>query len=38
MSRLLMLCEQCGNGDRRPERSAQVAEKHGRIALVLGVP
>lgn len=33
-----MRCEHCGNGDRRPQRRAQVAEKHGRTALVLGVP
>ncbi len=33
-----MLCEECGNGRRRPERRARVAEKDGRTALVLGVP
>lgn len=32
-----MRCEYCGNGQRRPERRAQVAE-NGRTALVLGVP
>ncbi|WP_298988743.1 YgiT-type zinc finger protein [uncultured Pseudokineococcus sp.] len=33
-----MRCEHCDNGERRPVRRAQVAEKDGRTALVLGVP
>lgn len=33
-----MRCETCDNGERRPGRRAQVAEKDGRVALVLGVP
>lgn len=31
-------CEQCENGERRPDRRARVAEKEGRTALVLDVP
>jgi YgiT-type zinc finger domain-containing protein len=31
-------CEQCDNGERRPERRARVAEREGRTALVLDVP
>ncbi len=33
-----MRCETCDNGERRPDKRAQVAEKDGRVALVLGVP
>jgi YgiT-type zinc finger domain-containing protein len=33
-----MLCMECDNGRRRPAWRAQVAEKDGRTALVLGVP
>jgi YgiT-type zinc finger domain-containing protein len=32
------VCEECGNGLRRPALRARVAEKDGRTALVLGVP
>jgi YgiT-type zinc finger domain-containing protein len=32
------ICEECGNGRRRPTQRARVAEKDGRTALVLGVP
>ncbi|MGI8537242.1 MAG: YgiT-type zinc finger protein [Mycobacteriales bacterium] len=31
-------CADCGNGQRRAERRAKVAELDGRTALVLGVP
>lgn len=31
-------CADCGNGQRRPERRAKVAESDGRTALVIGVP
>ncbi len=31
-------CERCDNGERRPASRAQVAERHGRTAVVLGVP
>jgi YgiT-type zinc finger domain-containing protein len=31
-------CEQCDNGERRPALRAQVAERDGRTAVVLGVP
>ena len=31
-------CERCDNGDRRPSLRARVAERHGRTAVVLGVP
>ena len=31
-------CEQCDNGERRPTSRAQVAERQGRTAVVLGVP
>ncbi|MGQ0773418.1 MAG: YgiT-type zinc finger protein [Pseudonocardiales bacterium] len=33
-----MRCEDCENGERRPERRARLAERDGRTALVLGVP
>lgn len=33
-----MRCEQCDNGDRRPERRARMAEREGRTAVVLDVP
>jgi len=33
-----MRCQQCDNGDRRPERRARMAERHGRTAVVLDVP
>jgi YgiT-type zinc finger domain-containing protein len=32
------ICEECGNGQRRPALRARVAERDGRTALVLGVP
>jgi len=32
------ICEECGNGQRRPALRATVAEKDGHTALVLGVP
>jgi YgiT-type zinc finger domain-containing protein len=31
-------CEHCDQGERRPEQRARVAERDGRIALVLNVP
>jgi YgiT-type zinc finger domain-containing protein len=31
-------CENCENGDRRPERRARMAERDGRTAVVLDVP
>jgi YgiT-type zinc finger domain-containing protein len=33
-----MRCEQCDNGERRPERRARMAEREGRTAVVLNVP
>lgn len=33
-----MRCETCDNGERRQDKRAKVAEKDGRVALVLGVP
>lgn len=33
-----MRCEQCDNGERRPERRARMAERDGRTAVVLDVP
>lgn len=33
-----MRCDSCDNGERQPDRRAKVAEKNGRVALVLGVP
>jgi YgiT-type zinc finger domain-containing protein len=32
------ICEECGNGRRRPALRARAAERDGRTALVLGVP
>ena len=33
-----MRCEHCNNGERRPVRRAQIAERDGRTAVVLDVP
>ena len=33
-----MRCEQCDNGEQRPERRARMAERDGRTAVVLDVP
>lgn len=33
-----MRCERCDQADRLPVRRAKVAEKQGRVAVVLGVP
>ncbi|MGH3871924.1 MAG: YgiT-type zinc finger protein [Pseudonocardiaceae bacterium] len=33
-----MRCDNCDNGERRSTRRARLAERDGRIALVLGVP
>jgi YgiT-type zinc finger domain-containing protein len=33
-----MRCEHCDNGERRPVRRAQLAERDGRTAVVLDVP
>ncbi|MDA8269133.1 MAG: YgiT-type zinc finger protein [Actinomycetota bacterium] len=33
-----MRCEHCNNGERRPVRRAQLAERNGRTAVVLDVP
>lgn len=33
-----MRCEHCGNGERRPVRRAQLAERDGKTAVVLDVP
>lgn len=33
-----MRCEQCDQGDRVPVRRAKLAERAGRVAVVLGVP
>lgn len=35
---ILMRCEHCNNGDRRPAHRARLAEKDGRTAVVLDVP
>ena len=34
----MIRCEHCDNGERRPTTRAQVAERNGRTAVVLGVP
>jgi YgiT-type zinc finger domain-containing protein len=33
-----MLCERCRQADRRPVRRAKMAERDGRVAVVLDVP
>ena len=33
-----MRCERCDQADRQPVRRAKVAERDGRVAVVLGVP
>jgi YgiT-type zinc finger domain-containing protein len=33
-----MRCERCDQGDRRPVQRAKLAERRGRVAVVLGVP
>jgi YgiT-type zinc finger domain-containing protein len=33
-----MRCQRCDQGDRRPVRRAKLAERDGKVALVLGVP
>jgi YgiT-type zinc finger domain-containing protein len=33
-----MRCERCDQGERRPVKRAKLAERDGRVAVVLGVP